>query len=311
MSPVFQAARRAAARWLAGLGDLVLPDVCAACGAAEPAAQGLCDRCNVRLLSLVALPYCPRCGTTLGPHVPPDEHGCWACPNPLPRFERVVRLGPYAEPLRALVRELKYRRRDAMRGRLVRLLAEAVRAAGGEGGFDVVLPVPMHWRRRLGRRRDHARALAAGVADALDVPLGAELVRVRNTPPQTHLSRTARLANVRGAFAVRGRAGLRGARVLLVDDVTTTGATANEAARTCLRAAALRVTLAVVAKAEAARNYEAHWPQPGAGPDAPGDGSDKARGPASPGPSSRSGQAGLRGAGDANNSSLSTPGCRQ
>jgi ComF family protein len=144
---------------------------------------------------------------------------------------------------------------------MTHLLAERIRAAAGDGQDaetrppDVVLAIPMHWLRRLGRGFDHARAIAAGLARELDLPLGCELVRIRNTPPQVHLSRTRRLQNVRGAFAVRSPAAIVGANVLLVDDVTTTGATADEATRVLLAAGAHSVTLAVLAKAEPPTAY--------------------------------------------------------
>ncbi|MHC4983039.1 MAG: ComF family protein [Planctomycetota bacterium] len=237
-----------------GLADLLLPSICGACAGQDVAAEGLCSSCNTRLLSLVALGYCPRCGTTLGPNVPAREDGCWACPSILPRFERVIRLGPYADPLRQLVRDLKYRRREVMRRRLGAMLAEGV-AADTERKFDLVLAVPMHWRRRLARGCEHARLLARELARRLELPLGDELVRVRHTQLQTSLSRTQRIQNVRGAFGLSSSRALAGANVLLVDDVTTTGATANEAARTLLGGGAERVTLAVIAKAEPPTAY--------------------------------------------------------
>ena len=252
-------AGRTARRLAGGVAGLVWPDVCGACGEASDGPGGLCAACSVELLGLVALPFCPRCGSTRGPGVPVRQDGCDACPTTLPRFARVVRLGPYAGPLRELVREMKYRRRFGVRGRLARLLAEATR-----GRLDpqpeAVVAVPMHWQRRLARGCDHARILAAAVARDLDLPLADELVRTRNTPPQTHLSRSRRIANVRGAFRVTRPAGIEGARVLLVDDVTTTGATASEAARTLYSAGAANVTLAVVAKAEKAVAYRRHLP---------------------------------------------------
>jgi ComF family protein len=215
---------------LGGLADLFLPDACAACGSPEPAGGGLCEPCGVRLLGLVAAAYCPRCGAGLGPNVPPDEAGCPRCPDPLPRFERVVRLGAYADPLRSLIRRMKYLHQEAMRRRLGAMLGEAVAARSEGTTLDVVLPVPMHWRRRLSRGHDHARVLAGAVARRLGVPLGHELIRVRHTPPQALLPRTRRAENVRGAFALTSPACVEGARVLLVDDVATTGATAGEAA---------------------------------------------------------------------------------
>ena len=242
-------------RCAAGLLDLLLPDVCAGCDGDYVAADGLCEACNVSLLSLVSLPYCPRCGSTLGMGVGASEDGCRWCPNPLPRFARVIRLGPYQPPLSEAIRQLKYRRRDALRRRMGLLLGQAVAACDLQRPFDVVVPSPMHWRRRIGRGCDHAAALASVVGKFLKTPLGRELVRVRHTPPQVHLPRSARIANVRGAFAVRDKAAVDGANVLLVDDVTTTGATASEAARTLLAAGAATVVLAVVAKSEPPAAY--------------------------------------------------------
>jgi len=241
--------------WLGGLADLLLPKVCSTCGSGQVSAEGLCADCNVRLLSLVALPYCPRCGASVGPNVPAREDGCSTCPDPLPRFARVVRLGPYADPLRSAIRQIKYHRQEAMRYRLGRLLGQAVAAQDDDGRLDLVMPVPMHWRRRLARGYDHARLLASAVGKELRLPVGDELTRVRHTPPQANLPRTRRIENVRGAFSLASRAAIRGAAVMLVDDVTTTGATANEAARTLLDGGASRVDLAVIAKADPPRAY--------------------------------------------------------
>jgi predicted amidophosphoribosyltransferase len=176
----------------------------------------------------------------------------------LPAYNAVVRLGPYTNPIKSMVRNLKYDRGPSRPGWLGRLLAERFRAEMDAGAVDVVIPVPMHWRRRLTRATDHAAAIARGVAGGLGVPRRPLLRRIRHTPPQVRRSRTGRLANVRGAFAAR--CGLEGVRVLLVDDVTTSGATAGEAARACRRAGAESVFLAVLAKAEPPRAYHAYLP---------------------------------------------------
>jgi ComF family protein len=239
------------------LGDLVLPRVCAACESPDISVGRLCESCNIGLLSLVSLSYCPRCGTTIGPHLPVRDDGCPGCPTTLPRFARVFRLGPYANPLRSVIRELKYHHQDTMRRRLGRMLGQLV-ASGiedDETAPQLVMPAPMHWRRRLVRGGDHARALALAVARELHIPVGNELIRLRNTPQQAKLPRSRRIKNVHGAFSVKKGKGLVGASILLVDDVTTTGATANEAARTLLQAGAARVTLAVVAKSEPPTAY--------------------------------------------------------
>jgi len=245
----------------AGLADLFLPSVCAACGADDVAEAGLCAACNVKLLSLVSLPYCPRCGATVGPNIPIREDGCAACDTTLPRFARVVRLGPYTEPLRSIVRDLKYSRWQGLCGHLGCLLGEAVETTCEAESFDLAMPVPMHWRRRLARGSDHARVLGRAVAGRLDLPLGDELIRVRHTPPQVGLPRSKRAGNVRGAFGVSRPAAVEGAKIVLVDDVTTTGATANEATRALLGAGALRVVLAVATKSEPPTAYTQHWAQ--------------------------------------------------
>ncbi len=237
------------------IADLFLPELCCVCGTSDRASGGLCEDCSVEVLRLVAIKYCPRCGASLGENLSPREDGCWLCPDPLPRFKRVVRLGPYESGLRRMVLDMKHHRLGAMRQHLADMLCSSLATHRPESAFDLVVPVPSHWRRRLGRGCDHAYLLARRIAQKLSLPIGQELVRVRHTPPQIHLPRTGRIENVRGAFAPKAGAKLDGAHVLLVDDVTTTGATANEASRTLLSAGASCVTLAVVAKAEPPKAY--------------------------------------------------------
>jgi ComF family protein len=241
-------------RWCgAGALDLVLPAVCMACGRDDISDGGLCEACNIKLLALVSAPYCGRCGSGL-PAGQIVRENCPSCPATLGRFESVIRLGSYAEPLRSVVRGMKYHRQEALRRRLGSLLAAAVRTRAPKPP-DLVLSVPMHWRRRLSRGYDHARVLAVTLASELQLPLGHELIRTRYTPPQAHLSRSVRLQNVRGSFDVQGKITLAGAHVLLVDDVTTTGATADEASRVLLKAGVSSVTLAVIAKSEPPKAY--------------------------------------------------------
>jgi ComF family protein len=242
-----------------GLMDLVMPDVCPGCGGDIPQSLGLCPACSRKLLEMVSLPYCPRCGASVPPSAGPRADGCFACPTVLPHFAQVIRLGPYADPLRPIVRRLKYHRLGT-RCPLGPMLAQAVRAhlTTGEDDalpLDLVLSVPMHWRRRLARGLDHARLLARWVARPLGLSVGHELYRTRLTPEQVRLSRTRRRQNVRDSFGLSDPRAVQGARILLVDDVTTTGATADEAARTLLAGGANRVTLAVIAKAEPPAAY--------------------------------------------------------
>lgn len=240
---------------------LLFPESCQCCGSSDDISGGLCSRCNVRLLSLVVLPYCTRCGSTLPPNISQRTDGCGDCPSTLPRFEVTHRLGPYSDPLRTVVRDVKYRGRTGMLRRATVLLGGRVAAAAGEYPPEVVTWVPSHWRRRLLRGTDHAQVIAERLAGELSLGLEGLLRRVRNTPPQVRLSRTARIENVRGAF--EPTCALAGETVLLVDDVTTTGATANEAARQILDAGAGHVQLAVLAKSEPGEAWRAHIEPPG------------------------------------------------
>lgn len=253
MTRVAHAILRTGALLNRGMGELLLPAMCV-CGRAGAETGGLCERCHVELLDLVSRTHCPRCGGSLGPNVPVYGDGCWQCPSPLPRFSRVYRLGPYAGPLRGVVRAAKYHRRAGPLRHMARLLGEAIRT-GRDEVYDVIVPVPMYWTRRMVRGMDHAAELARETARTLQIPWEPLLRRLRNTPPQVHCNRTQRRANVAGAFGVSRGVDLQGLSILLVDDVTTTGATASEAARTLRSAGARRVDLAVLAKSEAPQAY--------------------------------------------------------
>ncbi len=242
-----------------GVMDLILPGICPACRQEIPTQGGLCETCNAQLLSLVALPYCPRCGSTLGLGVPPREDGCSQCPTPLPRFAQAIRLGPYAGPIRSAVRHLKFSPQGLLFEPFARMLATGVESRC-QVPLDAVVAIPPHWRRRLSRQRDHASALARRLAKQLDCPYQSLLIRTRHTPPQRYLSRRARLENMRNAFSPCYPKDIAGSHLLLVDDATTTGATANEAARTLIKAGASSVTLAVLAKSERPAAYSEYRP---------------------------------------------------
>jgi ComF family protein len=249
-------------RAISAISDLLFSPACAGCGTHDEITAGFCPACSRAMLALVGHPACPRCGSIV-PDVPsatnrgglsPPREACPACPTVMPRFERVVRVAPYAGPLKAALRQAKYHGVPA--AVLAEMFVQAVSAQYRSDEFDLVLAVPMFWLRRLLRGQNFPSVLASHLSRKFGWPLGHELVRVRNTPPQVYLSASRRQANVRGAFVVRDKASVRSSRVLLVDDVITTGATANEAARTLLDAGAAHVSLAVLAKAEPPRAYE-------------------------------------------------------
>jgi ComF family protein len=242
---------------LRGLLDLALPRCCAACEEPDELASPLCPTCAQGLLVQVGQRYCPRCGTTVAEGLAIDETGCTHCPDPMPRFDRLVRLGSYDRPLADVIRRHKFRNAHGCTGYLAGLLAQRISVEPALAKLELIQPVPLHWRRQWARGYNQSALIAATLAKRLAIPLGDELIRLRHTPPQTHLSRQRRQENVHGAFAVpaRRRRWVDGRHILLLDDVTTTGATASEAARALLAAGARRVSLAVLAKADPPRAF--------------------------------------------------------
>jgi ComF family protein len=175
---------------------------------------------------------------------------CSRCRDEPFRFDAAVRLGPYDGLLRDAVLRMKYHTGEGLAELLGELWADHDGAALRALGADLVVPVPLHWRRRWLRGYNQSEALAYGLAVRLRLPCGAfGLRRIRATPMQTAQTLASRRENVRGAFAAARDHRLAGKTVLLVDDVMTTGATASEAARALRSAGAERVVVAVFARA--------------------------------------------------------------
>jgi ComF family protein len=241
----FDAARRLASAVL----DQIFPPGCIACRAATAAPGALCAGCWGRM-RFIERPFCDRLGTPfaadLGAEglVSPE-----AIANP-PVYARARAVARFEDgPARDLVHRLKY----SDRMELARPLGVWMARAGTElvTEADLLVPVPLHRGRLAWRRFNQAAALADAVSRACGVPVEAlALERVKRTHPQVGLSRPQRAANVQGAFKVSagGRLRIEGRAVVLVDDVMTSGATINAAARALLRGGARRVDVLVFAR---------------------------------------------------------------
>jgi ComF family protein len=231
-----------------GLLQLLYPGCCLSCG--QPLAATcphFCDTCRAALLTD---PHrsCPRCAASVGPYALLDG-GCADCRGrPLP-FDAALRLGPYERLLCELVPRLKSHAGEGLAEVLGELWAAHAAARSHAAQAEVIVPVPLHWLRRLRRGYNQSAAIAGGMARVLGLPCRPWLRRVRNTPKQVGRSFAARQENVRGAFRARRRAPVAGRSVLLVDDVMTTGATLAEAAGALRAAGAARVTVAALARA--------------------------------------------------------------
>jgi ComF family protein len=233
--------------------DLAFPASCVGCQAelaAREAAAGdtlVCSDC-LRQLAVFAGPTCARCGARI-PEVARDRSDCAMCSGVKLWFDEAIALGEYAGLLREWMLRMKQRRGDLVSLAIGRLIWQRHRERLADFRPDVVVPVPMHWRRRWSHGTNSAAVLAEAFSDHLRVPLAAGLLRrLRHTPPQFSLPPSQRRANVRRAFAVRAGYHLERANVLLVDDILTTGSTCSEAARALKRAGAARVMVAVAAR---------------------------------------------------------------
>ncbi|MGF1633590.1 MAG: ComF family protein [Phycisphaerae bacterium] len=230
--------------------DFVYPASCIACGQAMQGRATLCEPCDRTLEQLMFQASCIRCGG-------PRGEGGTAGPCPFCRgkgltpLRGVVRMGLHESPLKELVHALKFRGRWNLSGRLASDLHGLFVAA--ECGFvpEVVVPVPLHAFRQFARGFNQAALLARPMARHLGVPYAEAMVRIKPTASQRDMhSRVRRRRNVRHAFAVAKPAAVAGKRVLLVDDVMTTGATLQSAARALQYAGAAGVWAAVLAVAD-------------------------------------------------------------
>ena len=228
------------------LVDVALPHLCASCR--EPiSTEGLCAVCWSKL-SFIAPPYCERLGIPFPYDPGPGVISIEAIADP-PAYRRARAAVRYGDVASTLVHGLKYGDRLDLAPLMGRWMANAGRDLLAEA--DAMVPVPLHWRRHWARRFNQAEALAGIIFKASGVAVApAALNRVKTTPQQVGLSQSERALNVQGAFRVppTGLGEVAGRRLLLVDDVLTTGSTLDACARALLRAGAAEVNVLVFAR---------------------------------------------------------------
>lgn len=226
--------------------NFLFPPQCLQCGVRVAVHGGMCAGCW-NSMTFITPPLCPVCGIPFEYEVG-GEALCGDCQRELPSFARARAVFCYDDASRRLIFRLKYHDQTALAATLGPWLALAGKELAGE--CDLIVPVPLHYRRYLRRRYNQAALLADIIAREGKACLPDALLRVRATPQQTGLTRREREANVQDAFAVNPRfAGrIRRSRVLLVDDVYTTGATLKACARVLLEAGAGHVCVLTLAR---------------------------------------------------------------
>lgn len=236
-----------------GLLDLVYPPICWVCESLQPQLDdGVCPACASKITH-DPHPTCPRCSSTVGPHVN-LVGGCIECRDVSFAFDQALRMGPYHQQtpaenlLRAVILRMKHKGGQGLADIVGRLWARTMAPRLAALKPDLVVPVPLHWRRRWERGFNQSEGLARALARELKIACRPALVRrTRATPLQTKSSFAQRRDNVRGAFAVRQAKDISGKTVVLVDDVMTSGATASEAARALRTLKPARIIVAVLA----------------------------------------------------------------
>ena len=228
--------------------NLLYPPSCLACHGATSAPDTLCTACW-RQVRFIERPYCERLGTPFARDLGPGLLSPEAMADP-PVWARARAVAGFDEgPARQLVYRLKYYDRMEIARPLGRWMARAGVELLEEA--DLLVPIPLHRIRLANRRFNQSMALASTISDCCGVPVEAfALERAKRSPPQVGLSRIQRAANVQGAFKVPQdkRHLIEGRRIVLVDDVLTSGATSNAAARVLLRAGAAQVDPLVFAR---------------------------------------------------------------
>ncbi|PYJ59725.1 MAG: hypothetical protein DME74_11835 [Verrucomicrobia bacterium] len=228
--------------------SLLYPSVCTICGRSVGAGEYLCDQCEAKTVRIVA-PFCQKCSEPFEGAIT----GAFTCANCAHRtiyFDAAVAAYRGRGIVRQMIHEFKYGRQIHLRHLVARWLHAALddeRLCGRR--FDVIVPVPLHPARQRERGFNQASVLAELLSAQTSIPAKPVLERIRYTTTQTALDRSERMENLHNAFRLRKNADVRGLRVLLVDDVLTTGSTLNECARLLKRAGALSVHAATAARA--------------------------------------------------------------
>jgi ComF family protein len=231
--------------------DILFPTACAYCNdsVGESGVPYFCSSCWNDFTAVLP-PHCPRCGRPYESsealtHSP--EHECRSCREKPPIFDQALAAGIFEGSLREAIHQFKYRPCRSLGMPLGTWMAAKVRA---REGFDHVIPVPLHSKRLRQRGFNQSLLLAKYMSNAHRIPLEFDnLVRTRPTRPQVELDHAERVENVAGAFSLRYPGVIVGKKVLVIDDVFTTGATLNECASVLKTAGAAQVTAFTLARA--------------------------------------------------------------
>jgi ComF family protein len=233
--------------------NLVYPENCIICAAPLSRQKdcGVCETCWTKTCALkIQPPYCPSCGIPFQTLDYNDVHLCGNCILETPPYSGARSFGFYAAELSSVIQNLKFRGRKNLDGLLAQLLVWTFCDTWACNDFDLIVPVPLHSKRKRERGYNQAALLAECLSHHIGIPHRESLLsRVRPTLSQVGLTDLERFRNLRGAFRCLDAGRAAGQRILLIDDVMTTGATVTNASETLLAGGAARVSVLTVARA--------------------------------------------------------------
>ena len=233
--------------FLSAAMNFIYPPTCLFCDQEiNPSGDGFCKACLSELKPALSL-ECPRCGAPVGPFTDLTS-GCGQCRRESFAFDGVIRLGGYDGQMRLASLRAKASGGGSLARGLARLLVDQKRAKFQESDFDLVVPIPEHWTRRFLHPHYAAETISLQIARRLHVRWNRKLlIKSRRTPKQATSPTQLRRQQQQGSFAVAHTEAIAGKTILLVDDILTTGSTADAAARTLKKAGAAHVFVAVIA----------------------------------------------------------------
>lgn len=231
-----------------GFIELLFPvdGICPLCGGEKSKRRGLGVNCLAKI-AVISPPVCRKCGRPLRLEAS-HRKICGQCETTNYYFEKARAVAVYEGALREYLAELKYRYRPALGAALGELLVEWIKLNRDYQKIDLIIPIPIHHSKWLARGYNQAELMANPLQRYLGIEVKTDIIkRLKFTETQNSLDREARFDNVKDAFQVVNAKNLRQAKILLVDDILTTGATTSEAARVLLRAGAANVRVLTLA----------------------------------------------------------------
>ncbi len=235
--------------WLAGIVDVLFPPACLSCGNLLETGpeEVFCPSCREGLVFLNGC-LCPVCGLPF-PDSPAFDHLCGSCIEKRPPFSCARSVFSYEGIILEEIRRFKYGGNLTVGSAMALMMSTFAFRNLRPGNYDLLIPVPLHPERLRRRGFNQALVLAGTLASVYEIAVNFScLARIRPTQTQTGLDRDQRRTNVRGAFALRSAKDIEGKKILLVDDVLTTGATIGECARLLLKAGADDVAAVTLAR---------------------------------------------------------------